>query len=55
MPVEDWNSITAEQINKGIVVVDNAKTYTDGVPDFNEYVWIPFWILSRTVCKFIIY
>ena len=41
MPVEDWNSITAEQINKGIVVVDNAITYTDGVPDFNEYVWIP--------------
>ena len=41
MPVEDWNSITAEQINKGIVVVDNPITYTDGVPDFNEYVWIP--------------
>ena len=41
MPVEDWNSITAEQINKGIVVVDHAITYTDNVPDFNEYVWIP--------------
>ena len=23
MPKEDWNSITKEQINKGIVVVDN--------------------------------
>ena len=42
MPVSDWNSITAEQINKGIVVVDHAITYTeDGVPDFNEYVWVP--------------
>ena len=41
MPKEQWNSITAEQINKGIVVVDNAITYTESVPDFNEYVWIP--------------
>ena len=41
MPKEQWNSITAEQINKGIVVVDNAITYTGSVPDFNEYVWIP--------------
>ena len=40
MPKEQWNSITAEQINKGIVVVDNAITYTGSVPDFNEYVWI---------------
>ncbi len=41
MPKEQWNSITAEQINKGIVVVDNTITYTESVPDFNEYVWIP--------------
>ena len=41
MPKEDWNSITKEQINKGIVVVDHAITYTDSVPDFNEYVWVP--------------
>ena len=46
MPKEDWNSITKEQINKGIVVVDNKITYDNGqpsgsVPDFNEYVWVP--------------
>ena len=41
MPKEDWNSITADQINKGIVVVDHAITYTGIVPDFNEYVWVP--------------
>ena len=46
MPKEDWNSITKEQINKGIVVVDHAITYDNGqtsgtVPDFNEYVWVP--------------
>ena len=46
MPADQWNNITAEQINKGIVVVDNAITYDGGqpsgtVPDFNEYVWIP--------------
>ena len=46
MPKEDWNSITKEQINKGIVVVDHVITYDNGhlsgtVPDFNEYVWIP--------------
>ena len=46
MPIEEWNNITAEQINKGIVVVDNAITYDGGqatgaVSDFNEYVWIP--------------
>ena len=46
MPIEDWNSITKEQINKGIVVVDNKITYDNGqtsgtVPDFNEYVWVP--------------
>ena len=41
MPVEDWNKISAEQINKGIVVVDHAITYTGSVPDFNEYVWVP--------------
>ena len=46
MPIEDWDKISAEQINKGIVVVDHAITYDGGnetgtVPDFNEYVWIP--------------
>ena len=46
MPVEDWEKISAEQINKGIVVVDHAITYDNGqpsgtVPDFNEYVWVP--------------
>ena len=46
MPVEQWNNITADDINKGIVVVDYAITYDGGqtsgtVPDFNEYVWIP--------------
>ena len=41
MPASDWNSITKEQINKGIVVVDNAITYTGSVPNFNEYVWVP--------------
>ena len=41
MPKEDWNSITKEDINKGIVVVDHAITYTGSVPDFNEYVWVP--------------
>ena len=40
MPYEQWSSITAEQINQGIVIVDHAVTYTEGVPDFNEYVWI---------------
>ena len=49
MPVEQWNSITAEQINKGIVVVDHAITYTDEVPDFNEYVWIPITDSSKFV------
>ena len=46
MPYEQWNSITVEDINKGIVIVDNAITYDGGqlsgtTPDFNEYVWIP--------------
>ena len=46
MPAEKWNDITKEDINRGIVVVDNAITYDNGqpsgtVPDFNEYVWIP--------------
>ena len=45
MPVEEWENITSDQINKGIVVVDHIITYDDGqlsgtVPDFNEYVWI---------------
>ena len=46
MPANEWNNITAEQINKGIVVVDHAITYDGGnttgtVPDFNEFVWVP--------------
>ena len=46
MPVEQWNNITVDDINKGIVIVDNAITYDGGnqtgtIPDFNEYVWIP--------------
>ena len=46
IPVAEWKNITAEQINKGIVLVDHAITYDGGqstgtVPDFNEYVWIP--------------
>ena len=32
MSAEQWNNITAEDINKGIVVVDG---------DGNEFVWIP--------------
>ena len=46
MPKDQWANITVDQINKGIVVVDNAITYDGGdetgaVPDFNEYVWVP--------------
>ena len=46
MPAEEWNNITKEDINRGIVVVDHAITYDNGqttgtVSDFNEYVWIP--------------
>ena len=41
MPANEWNNITKEDINSGIVVVDNSMTYTGSVPDFNEYVWIP--------------
>ena len=46
MPADQWNSITVEDINKGIVIVDNPITYDGGnptgtTPDFNEYVWIP--------------
>ena len=46
MPAEEWNNITKEDINSGIVVVDHEITYDGGnpsgsVPDFNEYVWIP--------------
>ena len=46
MPYEEWNNITVEDINKGIVIVDNPITYDNGkltgtTPDFNEYVWIP--------------
>ena len=46
MPADQWNNITVEDINKGIVIVDNTITYDNGqltgtTPDFNEYVWIP--------------
>ena len=41
MPYEQWSSITAEQINQGIVIVDHAITYTGTTPNFNEYVWVP--------------
>ena len=46
MPAEQWNNITVEDINKGIVIVDNPITYDNGqptgtTPDFNEYVWVP--------------
>ena len=46
MPADEWNNITTEDINKGIVIVDNAITYDGGqpsgtTPDFNEYVWVP--------------
>ena len=46
MPYEEWRNITIEDINKGIVIVDNVITYDGGnptgtIPDFNEYVWIP--------------
>ncbi len=46
MPADQWNNITSDQINKGIVIVDDAITYDGGnpsgtVPDFNEYVWVP--------------
>ena len=38
MPASQWNKITAEDINKGIVVVD---------ADGNEFVWIPITDLSK--------
>ena len=46
MPKDQWSKITVDQINKGIVVVDNIITYDGGnkagsLPDFNEYVWVP--------------
>ena len=45
MPADQWNNITVDDINKGIVIVDHAITYDNGqtsgtVPDFNEFVWI---------------
>ena len=45
MPYEQWNNITVEDINKGIVIVDHAITYDSGkesgeIPDFNEFVWV---------------
>ena len=52
MPAEKWNDITKEDINSGVVVVDNAITYDNGQPtgnvsDFNEYVWIPMPDMSK--------
>ena len=46
MPQSQWNSITVDQINKGIVVVHQKLTYDGGkatgtVPDYDEYVWVP--------------
>ena len=41
IPANEWKNITVEQINAGIVVVDHAITSTNGVQDYNEYVWIP--------------
>lgn len=38
LAADQWENIATEQINKGIVIVDHAITYTNGVPDFNEYV-----------------
>ena len=38
MPVSQWNNITAEDINKGIVVVD---------AEGNEFVWIPITDASK--------
>ncbi len=38
MPASQWNNITAEDINKGIVVVD---------ADGNEFVWIPITDASK--------
>ena len=38
MPAEKWNSITTEDINKGIVIVDE---------DGNEFVWVPIEDLNK--------
>lgn len=56
MPIGEWKNITAEQINKGIVLVDHAITYDNGqatgtVPDFNEYIWIPVSDMSKFTRK----
>ena len=34
LPADQWNNITVNQINKGIVIVN-------GTSDFEEYVWVP--------------
>jgi len=34
LPADQWNNITVEQINKGIVIVN-------GTSNFEEYVWVP--------------
>ena len=47
MPADQWNNITTEDINKGIVIVDDAITYTEDVPDFNEFVWVPIPDMSK--------
>jgi len=49
MPVAQWNSITIDQINQGIVIVNHNITYTNGVPDFEEYVWVPTPDISKFV------
>lgn len=49
LPNEEWQNITVEQINKGIVIIDDYVTYGGGTTtvygedtgDFNEFVWIP--------------
>ena len=46
MPPEQWCNITVDDINQGIVVVNNTVTYDGGsasgtVPDFEEFVWVP--------------
>jgi len=34
LPADQWNNITVDQINQGIVIVN-------GTSDFEEYVWVP--------------
>ena len=39
MPVEEWNDITKEDINNGIVLVDNVITYDGGQPTGSVSAW----------------